>query len=45
LSTPGLDLASAISSFTDFAGTLGFSTSTLGLSPTRAIMLKLFSGW
>jgi hypothetical protein len=44
LTCPGRARASAISSFTDFAGSEGCTTSTLGASATRLTGVKSFTG-
>ncbi|MNC88198.1 hypothetical protein D3C83_39900 [compost metagenome] len=40
---PGLDFASATSSFTDFAGTAGLTIRTYGADATRVTGAKSFS--
>ena len=44
LNSPGLDFASATSSATVFAGTLGLAMRMLGTSATSVIAMKSFCG-
>jgi hypothetical protein len=44
LSEPGFDFASAMNSFVVFAGTLGCTTSTIGVKPIIATGSKSLSG-